>query len=51
VTRSDGVPLFAQELTKAVLDLRSLGAGAVPLTLRSFMKSPDTLKDPTSEIT
>jgi hypothetical protein len=37
VTRSDGVPLFAQELTKAVLDLRSLGAGAVPLTLQDTL--------------
>ena len=33
MTRSDGVPLFAEELTKAVLDLRSLDAGALPLTL------------------
>jgi len=37
VTRSDGVPLFAEELTKAVLDLRSLGAGAVPLTLQDTL--------------
>jgi class 3 adenylate cyclase/ABC-type lipoprotein export system ATPase subunit len=37
VARSDGVPLFAQELTKAVLDLRSLGAGAVPLTLQDTL--------------
>ncbi len=36
VTRSDGVPLFAQELTKAVLDLRSLDPSAVPLTLQDF---------------
>ena len=37
VTRSDGVPLFAEELTKAVLDLRSLGASAVPLTLQDLL--------------
>jgi class 3 adenylate cyclase len=44
VTRSDGVPLFAEELTKAVLDLRSLGAGAVPLTLQdSLMARLDRL--------
>jgi len=44
VTRSDGVPLFAEELTKAVLDLRSLGAGAVLLTLQdSLMARLDRL--------
>ena len=44
VTRSDGVPLFAEELTKTVLDLRSLGAGAVPLTLQdSLMARLDRL--------
>jgi class 3 adenylate cyclase/ABC-type lipoprotein export system ATPase subunit len=44
VTRSDGVPLFAEELTKAVLDLRSLDAGAVPLTLQdSLMARLDRL--------
>jgi class 3 adenylate cyclase/ABC-type lipoprotein export system ATPase subunit len=37
VARSDGVPLFAQELTKAVLDLRSVGPGAVPLTLQDTL--------------
>jgi len=37
VSRSDGVPLFAQELTKAVLDLRSVGPGAVPLTLQDTL--------------
>src|SRR5262249_11924664 len=44
VTRSDGVPLFAEELTKAVLDLRSLSASAVPLTLQdSLMARLDRL--------
>ena len=44
VTRSDGVPLFVEELTKAVLDLRSLGASAVPLTLQdSLMARLDRL--------
>jgi class 3 adenylate cyclase/ABC-type transport system involved in cytochrome c biogenesis ATPase subunit len=44
VTRSDGVPLFAEELTKAVLDLRSLDPGAVPLTLQdSLMARLDRL--------
>jgi hypothetical protein len=44
VTRSDGVPLFAEELTKAVLDLRSLGRSAVPLTLQdSLMARLDRL--------
>ena len=37
VSRSDGVPLFAEELTKAVLDLRSVGPGAVPLTLQDTL--------------
>ncbi len=35
--RSDGVPLFAEELTKAVLELRSRDAGAVPLTLQDTL--------------
>jgi class 3 adenylate cyclase len=44
VARSDGVPLFAEELTKAVLDLRSLGPNAVPLTLQdSLMARLDRL--------
>jgi class 3 adenylate cyclase/ABC-type lipoprotein export system ATPase subunit len=44
ITRSDGVPLFAQELTKAVMDLRSVGASAVPLTLQdSLMARLDRL--------
>jgi len=44
VTRSDGVPLFAEELTKAVLDLRSLDPSAVPLTLQdSLMARLDRL--------
>jgi class 3 adenylate cyclase/ABC-type lipoprotein export system ATPase subunit len=44
VTRSDGVPLFVEELTKAVLDLGSLGPGAVPLTLQdSLMARLDRL--------
>jgi class 3 adenylate cyclase len=44
IARSDGVPLFAQELTKAVMDLRSAGASAVPLTLQdSLMARLDRL--------
>jgi class 3 adenylate cyclase/ABC-type lipoprotein export system ATPase subunit len=44
IRRSDGVPLFAQELTKAVLDLRSAGPSAVPLTLQdSLMARLDRL--------
>ena len=44
VTRSDGVPLFAQELTKAVMDLQSVGPSAVPLTLQdSLMARLDRL--------
>jgi class 3 adenylate cyclase len=44
VTRSDGVPLFAEELTKAVMDLRSPDPGAVPLTLQdSLMARLDRL--------
>jgi hypothetical protein len=35
--RSDGVPLFAEELTKAVMELRSPDAGAVPLTLQDTL--------------
>jgi class 3 adenylate cyclase/ABC-type lipoprotein export system ATPase subunit len=37
VARSDGVPLFAQELTRAVLDSRSAGPSAVPLTLQDTL--------------
>jgi class 3 adenylate cyclase len=44
VARSDGVPLFAEELTKAVLDIGSPGPGAVPLTLQdSLMARLDRL--------
>jgi hypothetical protein len=44
VARSDGVPLFLEELTKAVLDLRSVGPSAVPLTLQdSLMARLDRL--------
>jgi class 3 adenylate cyclase/ABC-type lipoprotein export system ATPase subunit len=44
IMRSDGVPLFAQELTKAVMDLRSLDPSAVPLTLQdSLMARLDRL--------
>ena len=44
ITRSDGVPLFAQELTRAVLDLRSVDPSAVPLTLQdSLMARLDRL--------
>jgi class 3 adenylate cyclase/tetratricopeptide (TPR) repeat protein len=44
VARSDGVPLFAEELTKAVLDLGSPAPGAVPLTLQdSLMARLDRL--------
>jgi class 3 adenylate cyclase len=44
ISRSDGVPLFAEELTKAVLEMRSVGPGAVPLTLRdSLMARLDRL--------
>ena len=44
VARSDGVPLFVEELTKAVLDLRSIGPGTVPLTLQdSLMARLDRL--------
>jgi class 3 adenylate cyclase len=44
ITRSDGVPLFAQELTRAVMDLRSVGPNAVPLTLQdSLMARLDRL--------
>jgi class 3 adenylate cyclase/ABC-type lipoprotein export system ATPase subunit len=44
ITRSDGIPLFAQELTKAVMDLRSVGPSAVPLTLQdSLMARLDRL--------
>ena len=37
VARSDGVPLFAEELTKAVLDLGSRSPGVVPLTLQDLL--------------
>ena len=44
IARSDGVPLFVQELTRAVLDLRSVGPSAVPLTLQdSLMARLDQL--------
>jgi class 3 adenylate cyclase/predicted transcriptional regulator len=44
IARSDGVPLYVEELTKAVLDLRTAGPGAVPLTLRdSLMARLDRL--------
>lgn len=36
VARSDGVPLFAEELTKAVVDLGSF-SGSVPLTLQDSL--------------
>jgi class 3 adenylate cyclase/ABC-type lipoprotein export system ATPase subunit len=46
VKRSDGVPLFAAELTKAVLELQSAAPGAVPLTLRdSLMVRLDRLAE------
>jgi class 3 adenylate cyclase len=46
VKRSDGVPLFAAELTKAVLELQSSAPGAVPLTLRdSLMVRLDRLAE------
>src|SRR5450631_1990750 len=44
ITRSDGIPLFVQELTKAVMDLRSVGPSGVPLTLQdSLMARLDRL--------
>jgi len=44
IARSDGVPLFAQELTRAVMDLRSAGPNAVPLSLQdSLMARLDRL--------
>jgi class 3 adenylate cyclase len=44
IARSDGIPLFAQELTRAVMDLRSAGPGAVPLSLQdSLMARLDRL--------
>jgi class 3 adenylate cyclase/ABC-type lipoprotein export system ATPase subunit len=43
-SRSDGVPLYVKELTKAVLAQQSPSAGAVPLTLRdSLMARLDRL--------
>jgi len=35
--RSDGVPLFVEELTKAVLDLHAPATDAVPLTLKDSL--------------
>ena len=44
VARSDGVPLYVEELTKAVLDLRTARSSAVPLTLQdSLMARLDRL--------
>lgn len=44
VARSDGVPLYVEELTKAVLELQSVRAGAVPMTLQdSLMARLDRL--------
>ena len=37
VLRSDGVPLFAEELTKAVLDLGASAPATVPLTLQDSL--------------
>jgi class 3 adenylate cyclase len=37
VARSDGVPLFVTELTKAVMHLGTLDAGKVPLTLKDSL--------------
>lgn len=37
VSRSDGVPLFAEELTKAVLDLGASAPATVPLTLQDSL--------------
>ena len=46
VQRSDGVPLFAEELTKAVIDLRAGDDAQVPATLRdSLMARLDRLGD------
>ena len=43
-SRSDGVPLYVEELTKAVLAQQSPNSGAVPLTLRdSLMARLDRL--------
>jgi len=43
-SRSDGVPLYVEELTKAVLALQSPSSGAVPLTLQdSLMARLDRL--------
>lgn len=45
-SRSDGVPLYVEELTRAVLDLPSQGSGTVPLTLQdSLMARLDRLGD------
>ncbi len=44
VDRSDGVPLYVEELTKGVMDLRSVRSSAVPLTLQdSLMARLDRL--------
>ena len=37
VARSDGVPLFVEELTKAVIDVGSLSSGSVPLSLQDSL--------------
>jgi len=43
VARSDGVPLFAEELTKAVMELEPGLAGSVPLTLQDSLAANRTL--------
>ena len=46
VERSDGVPLYVEELTKAVIDLQAAHAVAVPATLQdSLMSRLDRLGD------
>ena len=37
VARSDGVPIYAEELAKAVLDLKSVASSSVPLTLQDSL--------------
>ena len=37
VARSDGVPLFAEELTKAIVEMGSVLPGSVPLTLQDSL--------------
>ena len=39
VERSDGVPLYVEELTKAVIDMQAAQAVAVPLTLQDSLMS------------